>query len=183
MSGEGSNLSQVLHLEKIEALKHQKVVLVHSNRACPALEKAKAAQKPVHLQNFKEADAWARLLEVLSAHQVERIFLLGYLKILPPEFLEAWAKPIVNLHPSLLPKYKGLHAAQRAFDSGDLEGGVSLHEVVAELDSGQLISQIRFQRAEGEAWETYWKKIRESEKKIVEDYLLSLESSFQASLD
>lgn len=83
---------------------------------------------------------YTKLARGLKAQNVECIFLLGYLKILPKAFLDQWPKAIFNLHPSLLPKYPGLKSIQRAW-SNKHDIGVSIHEVTEGVDEGQILMQ------------------------------------------
>jgi phosphoribosylglycinamide formyltransferase-1 len=83
---------------------------------------------------------WQGLREALRSKEIDFIFCAGFMKIIPASFLNQWDKPIYNLHPSLLPKYKGLKAIERAYEEGD-DIGVSIHTLVAEVDSGQVVLQ------------------------------------------
>ena len=77
----------------------------------------------------------------MQAWKVDLIVLAGWMKIISPKLIEAFPDKIINLHPSMLPKYKGLHAIERALESGDRFTGVSVHYVNEELDGGQVILQ------------------------------------------
>ncbi len=85
----------------------------------------------------------AALMEQLSAANPDIICLAGFMRILTPEFTRAWQGRMLNIHPSLLPKYKGLHTHARAIEAGDAEHGCSVHEVTAELDDGPILGQAR----------------------------------------
>lgn len=74
---------------------------------------------------------------------VEIICLAGFMRVLTPGFMEKWAGKMLNIHPSLLPKYKGLHTHARALDAGDAEAGCTVHEATAELDGGPILCQAR----------------------------------------
>jgi phosphoribosylglycinamide formyltransferase-1 len=83
----------------------------------------------------------AALTAALREAGVEIVALAGYMRLLSDEFVADWRGRIVNIHPSLLPKYKGLDTHQRAIDAGDTEGGCSVHIVTEELDAGELLGQ------------------------------------------
>lgn len=83
------------------------------------------------------------LHEFLSGHDIDFICLAGFMRILTGKFVSLWEQKIINVHPSLLPKYKGLKTHQRAIDAGDREAGCSVHLVASELDSGPLLGQAR----------------------------------------
>lgn len=85
----------------------------------------------------------AALMEQLSAANPNIICLAGFMRILTPDFTRAWQGRMLNIHPSLLPKYKGLHTHARAIEAGDAEHGCSVHEVTAELDDGPILGQAR----------------------------------------
>ncbi|MDV4167953.1 phosphoribosylglycinamide formyltransferase [Rhodovulum sp. FJ3] len=85
----------------------------------------------------------AALMQQLSAANPDIICLAGFMRILTPEFTRAWQGRMLNIHPSLLPKYKGLHTHARAIEAGDAEHGCSVHEVTAELDDGPILGQAR----------------------------------------
>ena len=83
------------------------------------------------------------LSDALAKAQPDIICLAGFMRILTPDFTRQWEGRMLNIHPSLLPKYKGLHTHQRALDAGDAEHGCTVHEVTAELDGGPILGQAR----------------------------------------
>lgn len=87
-------------------------------------------------ENFDSA-----MHEILTAHNIQLICCAGYMRILSPWFTQQWPGRILNIHPSLLPKYKGLNTHQRAIDAGDKEHGCTVHYVNEELDGGAIIMQ------------------------------------------
>ncbi|UTH45864.1 phosphoribosylglycinamide formyltransferase [Loktanella salsilacus] len=85
----------------------------------------------------------AELQVVLEEAGIEMIALAGFMRILTPSFTAKWAGRMLNIHPSLLPKYKGLHTHERALEAGDAQHGCSVHEVTADLDDGPILGQAR----------------------------------------
>ena len=85
----------------------------------------------------------AMLQKALLAHEIDVVCLAGFMRILGRDFVGAWQGRILNIHPSLLPKYQGLNTYQRALDAGEQEAGCSVHEVVSELDAGLILGQSR----------------------------------------
>ncbi len=85
----------------------------------------------------------AALLEPLRAARPDVVCLAGFMRVLTPEFVAAFAGRMINIHPSLLPKYPGLHTHARALAAGDAEAGCSVHEVTADLDAGPVLGQAR----------------------------------------
>jgi len=175
VSGNGSNLQNVLELEKNGLIPQQEIILIHADRECRALERAVEFDKVSWKSSPKSPDFLEDLLKQLSSLAVDRIFLLGYMRILSAQFLLKWQKPVVNLHPSLLPKYRGLEAIRQAYEAGDPLVGVSLHEVVEELDSGPVILQRSLTRHPDENLESLTQRIHRLEHELVREYLLSLE--------
>lgn len=108
----------------------------------------------------------AALLNALAPHNIDIICLAGFMRVLTPVFINKWRGKMLNIHPSLLPKYKGLHTHQRAIDAGDTMGGVSVHEVTAELDGGPLLAQVEVPIDDGETTETLAAKV------LVQEHLL-----------
>jgi phosphoribosylglycinamide formyltransferase-1 len=93
---------------------------------------------------FADRAAFERALtDVLEAHRVEIIVLAGFMRILSPEFADAFAGRLINIHPALLPKYRGLNTHRRCLEAGDTEHGASVHFATAELDGGPVILQSR----------------------------------------
>jgi phosphoribosylglycinamide formyltransferase-1 len=124
-------------------------VLVLSNRAdAGGLEKAKAQGIPTAVVDHRPFGADRPAFEdalnhVLDQARPDIICLAGFMRVLTEGFVSRWQGKMLNTHPSLLPKYKGLHTHQRAIDAGDTEAGCSVHEVTAELDGGQVLGQVR----------------------------------------
>ena len=91
----------------------------------------------------RRAEYDAELVRVLRHHRIDWVVLAGFMRILSPVFTDAFAGRILNIHPSLLPLYPGLHTHQRALDAGDLEHGCTVHLVDASLDGGPILAQAR----------------------------------------
>ena len=93
-------------------------------------------------RNFDSREAFDQaLVKQLQTYDVDLVILAGFMRILTPVFIQAFSGRLLNIHPSLLPKYTGLHTHQRALDAGDKEAGVTVHFVTAELDGGPPILQ------------------------------------------
>ena len=135
-------------------------VLVLSNRAdAGGLEKAKARGVPTAVVDHRpfgsDRPAFEDALNtVLDQARPDIICLAGFMRVLTEGFVTRWQGRMLNIHPSLLPKYKGLHTHQRAIDAGDTEAGCSVHEVTAELDGGQVLGQARVPIEPGDTAET-----------------------------
>ncbi|CAN7183387.1 phosphoribosylglycinamide formyltransferase [Pseudomonas sp. LjRoot71] len=145
ISGSGSNLQAL-----IDSIAHDsnpaRISAVISNRAdAYGLERAKQAGIATAVLDHKQFDGReafdAALVEAIDAFDPQLVVLAGFMRILTPGFVRHYAGRLLNIHPSLLPKYKGLHTHQRALDAGDTEHGCSVHFVSEELDGGPLVVQ------------------------------------------
>ena len=105
-------------------------------------------------RGMARADFDARIDAALREAGVTHVALAGYMRLLSPEFVERWAGRMVNIHPSLLPAYKGLHTHERALAAGDSHGGCSVHLVTAELDDGPVLGQTPVAILPGDTAET-----------------------------
>jgi phosphoribosylglycinamide formyltransferase-1 len=140
ISGRGSNMRAL-----VEAARNYEVALVASNKPQAAgLEWAGARGLPTWSLESKgtEKQAYDRILsDVLHEHSIGTIALAGFMRILSPWFVEQWRGRMINIHPSLLPKYPGLDTHARAIEAGDEDSGCSVHLVTEELDGGEVLGQ------------------------------------------
>ncbi|MFP7673154.1 phosphoribosylglycinamide formyltransferase [Marivita sp. S0852] len=147
ISGGGSNMVSLV--EDMQGDHPARPVLVVSNVAdAGGLEKARsrgiATACVDHTAFGANRSAFeARLSEVLEAAKPDVICLAGFMRVLSAPFVTRWQGKLLNIHPSLLPKYKGLNTHARALAAGDSEAGCSVHEVTAELDGGRVLGQAR----------------------------------------
>jgi len=147
ISGTGSNLKALINAITSGTLDLD-IVQVVSNRAeAPGIQHATTAAIPVSVishADFPDRQAHdAAVAEILKRSRAELIILAGYMRILGEAFTGQYSGRMINLHPSLLPLYKGLDTYDRVLASGDSETGASIHFVTAGLDSGPVISQVR----------------------------------------
>ncbi len=147
ISGGGSNM--VALVRSMTGDHPARAVLVLANSA-NAGGLAKAADMGIatavvdHRPFGKDRAAFeAELTKALVAHTPDIICLAGFMRVLAPNFVNQWQGQILNIHPSLLPKYKGLNTHARALEAGDAEAGCSVHQVTAELDGGPILGQAR----------------------------------------
>ena len=140
ISGRGSNMRAL-----VEQAQGYEVVLVASNKPhAPGLDWARERGLPTWAWDSKGVDKeqWDRAMgRALDDHRVGTIALAGFMRILSPGFIGEWRGRIVNIHPSLLPKYRGLDAHKRALAAGDPVSGCSVHLVTEELDAGEVLGQ------------------------------------------
>ncbi len=168
ISGGGSNMVALATAMRAPEFGAIPALVLANNAGAGGLQKAAAmgiATEVVDHRPFKgDRPAFeAALLAALVPHNIDIICLAGFMRVLTPLFINKWRGKMLNIHPSLLPKYKGLHTHQRAIDAGDRMGGVSVHEVTAELDGGPLLAQIKVPITLGETAETLAAKVLEQE--------------------
>ncbi|MCH5362294.1 phosphoribosylglycinamide formyltransferase [Escherichia fergusonii] len=147
ISGNGSNLQAIIDACKVNKIKGT-VRAVFSNKADAfGLERAREAGIPTHVlsaNDFANRDAFDnQLIAEIDNYTPDVVVLAGFMRILSPAFVEHYAEKLLNIHPSLLPKYPGLHTHRQALENGDKEHGTSVHFVTDELDGGPVILQAR----------------------------------------
>lgn len=108
----------------------------------------------------------AALAEPLNAAAPDIICLAGFMRILTPAFVGRYAGRMMNIHPSLLPKYPGLHTHQRALDAGDAQAGATVHEVIADLDAGPILGQAQVPVMPGDTAETLAARVLVAEHRL-----------------
>lgn len=147
ISGRGSNMQAIINDSQTDNCPYQ-VCLVLSNR--PDAEGLKFAQASgiatavVAHQDYPEREQFDRAMQaIIEAHQADLVVLAGFMRILSAEFVQTFNGRMLNIHPSLLPKFKGLHTHQRALQDGETEHGATVHFVSPELDSGAIILQAK----------------------------------------
>tara|TARA_B100001113_G_scaffold114389_1_gene93124 strand:- start:1428 stop:1868 length:441 start_codon:yes stop_codon:yes gene_type:complete len=136
--------------------------MIHNKKKCGAAKRAEKFGIPHCYVSHKEED---KMIELFKAWRVDLIVLAGYMRIIKDP--DAFPCPIINVHPSLLPKYKGLHAVEQALESGDQETGCTVHYVNEELDGGDIIEQSRVQICTGDTVETLTHRIQRAEYRLL----------------
>lgn len=171
ISGGGSNMLALVR-DMAERDHPAKPVLVLSNDpAAAGLQRAAdlgvaTAAVDHHPFGRDRAAFEAALLEPLLAAGPDIICLAGFMRILTPGFVTRFQNRMLNIHPSLLPKYPGLHTHQRALDAGDAEAGCSVHEVTADLDAGPILGQARVPVLPGDTAETLAARVLTQEHRL-----------------
>jgi len=147
ISGRGSNMLAFIDACERGELAAQIALVLSNNPGAAGLERAAAAgiaTACIDHRTFDSREAFdAALVQRLQAEDVDLVLLAGFMRILTPVFIEPFWGRLFNIHPSLLPRYPGLHTHQRALDAGDAEAGVTVHFVTPELDGGPPVLQAR----------------------------------------
>ena len=133
-SGNGTNFENIVTNPICN--KHEVVLMIHNTKQCGAIARAAKFGIPHIRVPHKDED---KMIELFKAWRVDLIVLAGYMRVIKNP--DAFPAPMINIHPSLLPKYKGLNAIEQALDSGDSVTGCTVHYVTEELDGGTIIAQ------------------------------------------
>lgn len=145
ISGSGSNLQSIIDACQRHEIDGQIVAVISNKSDAYGLVRAQEAGIPalcVSSKAFTDRQAYdAALLDAIEQYQPDLVVLAGFMRILTPEFVKHFTGKMLNIHPSLLPKYPGLHTHRRALENGDSEHGTSVHFVTEELDGGPIILQ------------------------------------------
>lgn len=146
ISGGGSNMVALLE-SMVDDHPARPVLVLSNDPGAGGLDKARTRGIPtavVDHRDYPEREAFdAALNTELEAVAPDVICLAGFMRILTPVFTDRWAGKVLNIHPSLLPKYPGLHTHRRALEAGDAEAGCTVHEVTSVLDDGPILGQAR----------------------------------------
>ena len=187
ISGGGSNMVSLV--DDMRGDHPARAVLVLANRAdAGGLEKAQARGVPTAVVDHRpfgsdRAAFEAALNTVLDQARPDILCLAGFMRVLTEGFVTRWQGKMLNIHPSLLPKYKGLHTHRRAIDAGDREAGCSVHEVTAELDGGQVLGQARVPVLPNDTPETLAARVLTQEHDLYPRILRRVASGNRARLD
>jgi len=171
-SGKGTNFENIL----VTCNKHEVVLMIHDKKDCGAEKKAAKYGIPhIRVKHTKEDE----MIALFKAYRVDLIVLAGYMRILkrPLDF----HCPIINVHPSLLPKYKGLHAVEQALDSNDTITGCTVHYVNEDLDGGEIIAQSKVDILPDDTVDTLTRRIQLMEYGLLPDVIDHYETTVSKS--
>ena len=147
VSGEGSNLQALIDACQQGRINAQISAVFSNKSAAYGLERARLADIPAQALDVKAYEDRAAfdiaLADAIEAYQPDLVVLAGYMRILTADFVQRFAGRMINIHPSLLPKYPGLHTHRQAIDNQDDEHGTSVHFVTEQLDGGPVILQAK----------------------------------------
>jgi len=182
ISGRGSNMEALIHAAA-DPTYPAEIALVLANRAdAPGLETAARAGIPAeaipHPPFGKDREAHERALDIrLRTAGIEVIALAGYMRVLTPFLVRAWAGRMVNIHPSLLPLYPGLHTHERAIAAGDSHGGCTVHLVTEGVDEGPILGQARVPILPGDTADSLAARVLVEEHRLYPQCLADLARS------
>ena len=157
-SGNGSNFENIVH----SCPDHDVVIMVYNKKKAKA--KKRADRLDINSCYSKDED---EIIALFDAYNVDLVVMAGWMRIVSKKFCDAFAGRLINLHPSLLPKYKGLGAVEQALKSGDTQTGCSVHWVTEHLDSGAVIKQQTVPILPGDTVETLQRAIQQAEHNLL----------------
>lgn len=163
-SGEGKNLHNII--DKLHGTVCEVSCAITNKADAPGLQGLPIKSEVLEHTKFSSREEYdEELVKLIKSYEPDLVVLAGFMRILTPVFTKNIKS--INLHPSLLPKYKGGNAIEESYKSGDKECGISVHWVSEELDGGEVIEQQSFLRAENETIESFYKKIKELEYELL----------------
>ena len=157
-SGNGSNFENIVH----SCPDHDVVIMVYNKKKAKA--KKRADRLDIQSCYSKDED---EIIALFEAYNVDLVVMAGWMRIVSKKFCDAFAGRLINLHPSLLPKYKGLNAVEQALKSGDDQTGCSVHFVTEQLDSGAVIKQQTVPILPGDTVESLQRAIQQAEHNLL----------------
>ena len=157
-SGNGSNFENIVRTVN----KHEVVLMIHNKKECGA---AKRAEKLSIAHCRISSKDEHQMVQLFEAWRTDLIVLAGYMRVIKNP--SAFHCPIINVHPSLLPKYKGLHAVEQAMDAGEKETGCTVHYVNEDLDGGEIIDQSVVNICPDDTVETLTHRIQRAEYRLL----------------
>ena len=175
ISGRGSNMQSIIRAIEAGELQADIAAVISNRPDAAGLQTASAAGIATQVINHRDFDSREafdqQLAEQIDGYQPDYVILAGFMRILTAQFVEHFAGRLINIHPSLLPKFKGLHTHQRAIEAGEQEHGASVHFVTAELDDGPVILQAKVPVLKGDTPETLAARVLIEEHKLYPDAL------------
>ena len=175
ISGTGSNLKSLIKFSKTKKSPISINLIISNNSKAKGLELGKINKIKKKIFDFKKKHKIEnQILSVLKEHEIKIVCLAGFMKILPRNFIVKFRGKILNIHPSLLPKYKGLNTHQRALNNNEKYSGCTVHFVSSKLDSGRIILQKKVKITKNETKDTLAKKVLVQEHKLYPKAILKV---------
>lgn len=175
ISGNGSNLQALIDAAKAPGYPAQIALVISNNPDAYGLERAKAANIPARVishKNYSTREGFDDGMQaVLSEHQIDLVCLAGFMRLLSASFVKRWQGKLLNIHPSLLPAFKGAHAVRDALAAGVSESGCTVHHVIEAVDAGEIILQERVPVLPGDTEATLHQRIHAAEHRIYPEAL------------
>ena len=175
ISGKGSNLKSLIKFSKLKKSPISIEIIISNNPKSKGLTFGKIYKIRKKIFNFdKHIKAEKEILKLLKKRKINLICLAGFMKILSKSFIRNFKGQILNIHPSLLPKYKGLNTHERAINNKDSYSGCTVHFVSSKLDSGKIISQKKVKIYKKDTPRTLANKVLAEEHKLYPEAILKI---------
>ena len=175
ISGTGSNLKSLIKFSKLKKSPISIELIISDNKLAKGLRYSSIFQIKKKIINYKNKEiAEKKILNEVEKNKIELVCLAGFMKILSKNFIQNFKGKILNIHPSLLPKYKGLNTHQRAIKNKDKYSGCTVHFVNSKLDSGKIILQKKVKISKKDTPDTLAKKILVQEHKLYPKAILRI---------
>ena len=171
ISGRGSNMTALIEAAKADDYPAMIAVVISNRPDAAALERARAdgiATAVIDHRPFgDDRAAFERALDAeLHRHRIDLVCLAGFMRLFTPSFVERWSGRMLNIHPALLPQFKGLHTHRRALAAGVREHGATVHFVVPEMDAGPIIAQDAVAVLEGDTEDSLAQRVLAVEHRL-----------------
>lgn len=169
ISGSGTNMAALLYASRIDGAPYQVVLVASNDPEATGLKLAAAEGIPTFALSHRGMDRAAHdeaMDAAIRKSGADYVALAGYMRVLGAEIVRRWEGRMLNIHPSLLPRYKGLHTHERALEAGDSHAGASVHLVTAELDDGEVLGQARVAVLPGDTADSLAKRVLIAEHQL-----------------
>lgn len=171
ISGRGSNMTALIEAAKAADYPAEIALVVSNRPEAPGLIRAREEGITTAVVDHKlfggDRQAFERALDdTLAAHRINLVCLAGFMRLLSPWFVQRWRGKVLNIHPALLPQFKGLHTHRRALEAGVKRHGATVHFVVPEVDAGPIVEQDSVAVREGDTEDTLAARVLEIEHRI-----------------
>ena len=168
ISGRGSNMAALIYAARADDCPYEIALVTGDRPEAPGLEVARAEQVPVEVLDARamKSGFWDKLDETLRAARIDLVALAGFMRIIPDGFVARWDGRMVNIHPSLLPRHKGLRSHEACLNAGDRCSGATVHLVTPDLDGGEILGQVEVAILPGDTPETLAERVLIAEHQL-----------------
>jgi phosphoribosylglycinamide formyltransferase 1 len=184
-SGSGSNFGAIAEAIASQRLNAQVQMLIYNNPDAKVIARAQQWGTPAQLLNHRLFESREtlddKIVEIFQSCDVELVVMAGWMRVVTPVLLQAFANRVINLHPSLLPSFKGIRAVEQALAAGAKITGCTVHWVVPEVDSGQIIMQAAVPVLAGDTPETLHARIQVQEHQILVDAIAQISAQLTSN--
>ncbi|MDC0524733.1 phosphoribosylglycinamide formyltransferase [Pelagibacteraceae bacterium] len=174
ISGKGSNLNNLILRSRDNSFPINIKLIISDKKSASGIIFAKKNSIPFMIINTNFRNCDDRILQILKIKKISLICLAGYMKIISKNFIKKFGKKIINIHPSLLPEYKGLNTYARVLNNNEKKTGCTVHYVNEKLDSGQIIAQKSFYINQGDSEQSLKNKTQRLERQVFPEAIIKI---------